>query len=260
MAFAIKEEPIANTSPCLHSERRRLVNGVRSYISPAVILLTKLRVRYHLIVTGNAEHESGPVIYTFNHTNSADIPMACRVVKEHCKVLIGRQRLFLSDRLFFWLNSAIWVDRKDKQDMQRAKQDLINTLRKKESVIWFPEGTWNQTDNLLMLPMKWGIVDVAQKSGARIIPIILEYEKARNICHATIGESIDPSGLSLSEGIILLRDSMATLRWQIWESKGVFARTDLDIGQERLALEQDIKDYPPLDWEYEQSVVFQPTQ
>ena len=71
---------------------------------------------------------------------------------------------------------------------------------------------------------------------------------------------IDPSGLSLSEGIILLRDSMATLRWQIWESKGVFARTDLDIGQERLALEQDIKDYPPLDWEYEQSVVFQPTQ
>lgn len=86
--------------------------GVRSFISPAVIQLTKLRVQYHLTVSGSTEYENSPLIYAFNHTNSADMPMACRVVKEHCKVLIGKQRLFFSDKLFFWLNGAIWVDRK----------------------------------------------------------------------------------------------------------------------------------------------------
>lgn len=234
--------------------------GVRSFISPAVIQLTKLRVQYHLTVSGSTEYENSPLIYAFNHTNSADMPMACRVVKEHCKVLIGKQRLFFSDKLFFWLNGAIWVDRKNKQDMQRAKEELIRILLKKKSIIWFPEGTWNQTDNLLMLPMKWGIIDVAQKSGAKIIPIILEYDKDRNTCQAAIGESIAPSGISLSEGIIRLRDSMATLRWNIWESKGIFNRTDLNIRRERLSLEQDIKDYPPLDWEYEKSIIFHPEQ
>lgn len=46
-------------------------------------------------------------------------------------------------------------------NMQRAKRELINAPRQKKSVIWFPEGTWNQSDNLLMLTMKKGIIDVS---------------------------------------------------------------------------------------------------
>ena len=221
--------------------------------------LSKIRVQNKLVICNvfGASTDS-TVIYAVNHTNSHDIPLACRAAGKHCIVLIGKQPLFFSDKLFFWLNGAVWVDRKDKRDMHRAKDDVIRLLRKKQSVIWFPEGTWNQSDNLLMLPMKWGIIDVAQKSGAKIIPIVLEYDKATNKCSAMVGEIINPDDFSLQDGINYLRDSMATLRWIAWEEKGLFSRTTLDIDKERQSFMQDIEEYPPLDWEYEQSIIFHP--
>lgn len=235
------------------------MSTIRTLAYPIVMQLSRLRIRYKLIVKCPLlDSPRGPYIYAFNHSNSADIPMACRAIGHHCKVLIGKQPLYLSDRLFFWLNGAIWVDRKNKHDMHRVKEELVNHLRKMESVIWFPEGTWNLTDNLLMLPMKWGIIDVAQKSEAKIVPIVLEYDKRSNMCIALSGETIDPDGCTLSEGITLLRDSMAALRWALWEEKGCFRRENLVVNQERLAFEQDIKDYPPLDREYEQSIIFRP--
>lgn len=187
-----------------------------------------------------------------------DIPLACRAAGKHCVVLIGKQPLYLSDRLFFWLNGAVWVDRKNKQDMHRAKEDIIRLLKNKQSVIWFPEGTWNQSDNLLMLPMKWGIIDVAKKSGVKIVPIVLEYDKETNRCLAMIGKAINPDAYSLADGINHLRDSMASMRWSAWEGKGQFPRAELDIDKERQSFRQDIEDYPPLDWDYEQSIIFHP--
>lgn len=229
-------------------------------IHPIVMLLSKVKVRDTLMIQKQSSNvlKDSTVIYAVNHTNSRDIPLACRAAGKHCVVLIGKQPLFLSDRLFFWLNGAIWVDRKNKQDMNRAKEDILMVLRKNQSVIWFPEGTWNQSDNLLMLPMKWGIIDVAQKAGVKIVPISLEYEKEESRCNALVGNAINSDEYSLADGINYLRDSMASLRWSAWEAKGRFSRAEIDIDKERQSFRQDIEDYPPLDWEYEQSVIFHP--
>ena len=233
--------------------------GFRKLIYPLVMQLSKTRVRNKLVICNvSGISTDSTVIYAVNHTNSSDIPLACRAAGKHCSVLIGKQPLFFSDKLFFWLNGAVWVDRKDKQDMHRAKEDMIRLLRKKQSVIWFPEGTWNQSDNLLMLPMKWGIIDVAQISGVRIVPIVLEYDKVTNQCLALIGKAMNPDEYSLFDGINYLRDSMATLRWMAWEENGQRLRAALDVDKERQSFRQDIEDYPPLDWDYEQSIIFHP--
>lgn len=54
----------------------------------------------------------------------------------------------------------IFVDRKDKEDLAASKLAMTAYLRKGRSIIMFPEGTWNLTENQLMLPMKWGVVDI----------------------------------------------------------------------------------------------------
>ena len=141
--------------------------------------------------------------------------------------------------------------------MHRAKKQIQKHLSSGKSLIWFPEGTWNLTNNLLMLPMKWGIIDCAQKCNVSIIPVILEY-KAKNICLVNMGEPLNFDGFSLREGIDKLRDQMATIRWISWEQKGVSARKNLDLFKERQKILQAVNDYPPLDLEYEQSVVFNP--
>ena len=142
--------------------------------------------------------------------------------------------------------------------MHLAKDRIQEHLLTGKSLIWFPEGTWNLTDHLLMLPMKWGIINIAQKCQIPIIPIVLEYDSLQKQCNAHFGEPFKANGFSLQDGINALRDKMATLRWEAWEHKGVFSRQELNLEMERTKLYQAVTDYPPLDWEYEQSIIFDP--
>ena len=233
--------------------------SVRRFIHPVTIQLTKTRVP-HQITTQNEAYRSsqGPAIYAVNHTNSCDIPISCRAIQKHCLVLIGKQRLYLSDRLFFFLNGAIWVDRKNKQNMHLAKMRIQKHLSSGKSLIWFPEGTWNLSDNLLMLPMKWGIIDCAKQCHVPIIPVVLEYKQENRECIARFGEHLDPDNLSLREGIDVLRDRMAELRLLVWEQKGVENRSKINPNEERRKMFRAVDDYPPLDLEYEKSIIFDP--
>ena len=63
--------------------------------------------------------------------------------------------------------------------MQRsdAKAKILFYLRHGQSILWFPEGTWNLTDNLLMLPMRWGIIETADKAQAQIVPMAIQYDR-----------------------------------------------------------------------------------
>ena len=55
--------------------------------------------------------------------------------------------------------------------------------------MYFPEGTWNLSSNLPMLPCYWGIVDVAKKGNAIIIPVAADqYGKHFKI---NVGKNID---------------------------------------------------------------------
>ncbi len=58
------------------------------------------------------------------------------------------------------------MDRGNKQSTKYTKESLIKLLKQGKSILWFPEGTWNMTDNLLMLPMRWGIIEVSQRADA----------------------------------------------------------------------------------------------
>ena len=103
----------------------------RKLIYPFVMQLSKTRVRNKLEIHNvYGTRADSTIIYAVNHTNSCDIPLSCRTVGKQCIVLIGKQPLYFSDKLFFWLNGAVWVDRKDKQDMHRAKNALIRLLKK----------------------------------------------------------------------------------------------------------------------------------
>ena len=233
--------------------------GIRCLIHPLVIQLTKLRIRHRITVLNESYvSANAPVIYAINHTNCADIPITCRAIRRHTWVLIGKQRLPVADRFFFLLNGAIWVDRKDKQDRHRAKEKIQRHLLSGKSLIWFPEATWNLSDNLLMLPMRWGIVDCAQKCHVPIIPILLDYTPGKLHCTVKIGEPFNPDGMTLADGIGALRDRMAGLRWYLWEQKGIIQRSLLDPAAERKAIMKAVEEYPALNLEYEQSVIFNP--
>ena len=125
-------------------------------------------------------------------------------------------------------------------------------------MILFPEGTSNVSDALPMYPMKWGIIDVAQQTGAQIIPMILRYDKAVSECHVRFASPMTVENMTKAEGIEALRDTMATLRWESFEAKGIHSRRELNTAEERRQNMELLLSYRLLDYETEKQVVFRP--
>ena len=122
--------------------------------------------------------------------------------------------------------------------------------------MWFPEATWILTDNLLLLPMRWVIIDVAQQAGAQIIPMALDYDREKKICRVCFGKKLDAEIFADKQrGINTLRDAMATLRWEFISRKSA-NRRNIDIKKEKSSLFEVVYDYPPLEWEYEKSCIY----
>lgn len=227
---------------------------------PVLSLIASFRVPYKVIIEQPCRLlPEKPVIYATNHFCFADTPIMGRISTKRSYILLGKQRLGFSDWLYFILNGVIFVDRKDKEDMAASKQAMSAYLNKGRSIVMFPEGTWNLTENQLMLPMKWGIIDIAKETGAQIIPTVLEYAREQKKCFVRFGAPISFSqDDNKVDAISVLRDTLATMRWDFWERNGTFRRKDLDMDAEQKKLFYSVEEYPPIDWDYESSCIYQP--
>ena len=230
----------------------------KDVIRPVLSLIASFRVPYKVIIEEPCHLlQDKPVIYAVNHFCFADTPIMGRITPKRSYILLGKQRLGFSDWLYFILNGVIFVDRKDKEDMAASKQAMSAYLNKGRSIVMFPEGTWNLTENQLMLPMKWGIIDIAKETGAQIIPTVLEYDREKKKCFVRFGVPMvfTPED-SKAEAIIALRDTLATMRWEFLELNGTFSRANLDMDSEQKKLFYSVEEYPPIDWEYESSCIY----
>ena len=229
---------------------------MRKLLHKPLLLLMRSKRNFNLKTMGeiNLDKVNCPAIFVVNHTNSHDIPVASEVIKKHHHVLLGKQPLEFVDKIAFWLNGVIWVDRKNKGSKAQAKEKMISVLENGTNLLMFPEGTWNRSPNKTMLPLYWGVIDIAKESGAPIIPIILEYTP--NVCYAKIGEPIYiQKNANKNTEINSLRNIMATLRYELWEAQPITHRSDLDNDYFKSILQSDVDEYPKLDLEYETSVV-----
>ena len=55
----------------------------------------------------------------------------------------------------------------------------------------------------------------------------------------------------------MLRDALATLRWELMCDNVVLSRRQTDIAELRKEVESVIDEYPPIDWKYEVSCIYQ---
>ena len=238
----------------------KLIMLLKDILRPVLSLIASFRVPYKVIIEQPRRLlPDKPTIYAVNHFCFADTPIMGRIASKRSYILLGKQRLGFSDWLYFILNGVIFVDRKDKEDMAASKQAMAAYLSKGRSIVMFPEGTWNLTENQLMLPMKWGIVDIARETGAQIIPTALEYDREKKKCFVRFGKPlVFTAEVNKAEAIAVLRDTMATMRWEFWERNGIFNRAELDMDAERKKLFYSVEEYPPIDWDYENSCIYQP--
>ncbi|MBD5519848.1 MAG: hypothetical protein HDR03_01210 [Lachnospiraceae bacterium] len=192
-----------------------------------LILLSVIRLRnringyHHTVIRDDREKTDRPKIFAITHICKADIEVVSEALKEHYYLLSGDFENIHGtlDGLFLALNGVIYFNENVKEDRHSVKERMIQVLKCGGNIMYFPEGTWNLSPNLPVLPFYRGIIDVALGSDAVIIPVAIEqYEKqfitkiGSNFDVACYGE--DRKAEALSE----LRNRMAELKWEIWES------------------------------------------
>lgn len=193
-----------------------------------------------------------PVIYAITHIGKFDYQIVSEAIKDHQIPFSGdpesMYRTF--DGMLLGLNGIIYCDTENKTDRKVAFDTSIELLDKGHNLLIYPEGVWNLTPNLLALPLFPGIIRMALKTGCDIVPVAVEqYDKDFIV---NIGENFKVDNVSfeskeaedkyVDEKKFELRDSMATLKWEIFESLpiqerskiGDYAQKNKEFADERL--------------------------
>jgi len=111
-------------------------------------------------------------ILASNHLNSFDQWFVANSLKKRLKslrflVAMDNFRVFLQSALLYYMADAIIVNRK-KIDRRKIIGKLIKSLRKREIIIFFPEGDTNRRKELLK--GKTGMADLALRTGVPVVP------------------------------------------------------------------------------------------
>ena len=161
-----------------------------------------------------------PVIFAITHVGKYDIERVYEALNEHSILLFGTPEDVHGTFDGFMLEKILvnYLDINDKEDRKVVKRQMIKDLKNGANIMWFPEGTWNISPNLLVLPIRYGIIEVALEANVPIVPIALEYDLDNKIYYINIGENFYANKyLNKIDAITELRDTLATLKWEIFE-------------------------------------------
>lgn len=204
----------------LSNDPRRTVSPwgirLRKLVHPLLIRVAPLFSRRRLVVVRRAAVPSGrPIIFAATHGFKDDALFTLLTVQRHAYLLFGSLPQFFgsSDGLSAWLNGAILVDRRDKASRHASKEKMVRALALGADLIYYPEGTWNKSENQLVLQLFPGIYEVAARSGALVVPVATHQEG--NLCYAILGEAFDLCGYDREQGLRELRDRMGALKYEL---------------------------------------------
>lgn len=197
-----------------------------------IIKLDRIINKQNLIILNNkSKYNDKPIIYASTHIGGPDVERVCESIGEHAYIFAGDPDQLYKDLsgLILYLNGVIFLHTNNKLDRKIGKERAIEVLSNKDNLLIYPEGAWNITDNLPVMTLYNGTVDIAKKANADIVPVAIE--QYNNDYIVNIGKNIDISKIShltQNEQSKILRDEMATLKWEIWENHGIMKREEIN--------------------------------
>lgn len=132
-------------------------------------------------------------IYVSNHSFDEDIVSAFALIDRPVYGLIGTidQIKYNPKMILTWLVGMIGVDRENKESRENAYKKMKNVLSNKVSVLLFPEGGLNNTENLPIKPFFPGIFKLALETNTKVVPLVTFQPNDNMDIHTSRLEPID---------------------------------------------------------------------
>lgn len=225
-------------------DRGRSIHGMgwRSKFHPIMMKLMELNRKFIdkqtlTILKNEEENGDKPVIYAVTHMGKFDYQIVSEAIGKHQIPFSGDPETMYRtvDGVLLGLNGIIYCDTENKSDRKVATDTSIELLNSGHNLLIYPEGVWNVTSNLLMLPLFPGIIKMSLETGCDIVPVAIEQYDNHFIVNVGKNFKLDEASFNNIEEekkyIELkkneLRDVMATLKWEIIESVPMQVRSKL---------------------------------
>lgn len=218
--------------------------------------------------------EGKTVTFVVSHIGKFDYEIVNEQIKEQFYVMASDYRNMhgnMNQTMMEWF--GVWyVDELDKIDRYYTGEINKKTLRDGYHTMVLSEGTWNISENEIIYDTHFGAVDGAISTNSLILPISIEqYDKHFVI---NFGEFFDPAIVAneLScywdsyksyselddtdelEGELklliktvtnaMMRDALATLKYEIWEKRGIELRKDIPVDYWQNFIKERISEWP----------------
>lgn len=186
-----------------------------------------------------------PIIFAVTHIGKWDFEIVNEAISEQFFV-VAADFMHLHGTiggLFMSWNGVIYVDEEDKADKANTKNFMVKLLQSGNNIMIFPEGTWNLSENEPVYDIAYGTADVAVQTGAVIVPIAVEQYGKHFIISK--GSLLDGTKYADKKSLtVILRDTFASLKWEIWEHAGVSRRAKLSDDYWERFLEARFREWP----------------
>lgn len=222
---------------------------LREYLYPVFVrfvALDRILRKQKIIVLGNHKKYKEQVIYACTHIGGDDCQRNFETIRRGCWWFIGDPGGLYKEAsgLLLHLNGCIMLDTGDKKDRHIAYLRALELLKAGGSLMIYPEGARNGTENLPVMGLFQGTAKMAMETDTKIIPIAIEQYDNRFVIN--FGNEMHPKdfcdNVELTQN---LRDVLASLKWEIWEREGLQSRNGLPENYRELFIKEfETRIYP----------------
>ena len=212
---------------------------IRRCVSPAFRLSCIYAFDHKIVVDGYPKLEKDtPYIFASSHGFVEDIQALIATLDRNAYILTGAidQLKYHPNFYGLWINGFIIVDRSNTQSRKDAVTKMKRIIKSGTSIMMYPEGAWNGNENMLIMPLFKGpylLASNLKKDGVntKVVPVAQYKDVENKIIYIKVGEPFDITKYDYKEGLIKLRDEMATLKWNIMEKNLPITKRD-ELGRD----------------------------
>ena len=184
---------------------KKKIKGEFGYKLLTPIMRVIFKIYYNpTIINKEVIPKTGPILIVGNHKHVFDQCLTIMATKRVIHYMAKKEYFDSKMAWFFKFVGCISVDRSIKD--KKATDEALYILNNSGAVGLFPEGTRNKTNDVFLLPFKFGTVSMAKKTNATIIPFGLTGDYKFRSKNLTIryGKPFKVENMSLEEANIKL--------------------------------------------------------
>lgn len=202
---------------------------LRRFISPFWRWVLRLTIKQKVHVESYPKLNKGETyIFASTHSFVEDVITTYAYTDRNAYMLSGTTDQVEHNPQWYaaWVCGMVYVNRLDPAHRKASVDKMARVLKSGSSIIMFPEGGWNNTENLIVQPLFSGPYQLACRTGCKVVPVAVFHEYNGKEIHMAYGEPMDLTQWEQSAALDELRDAMATMMYDMMEKYGTLLRRE----------------------------------